>query len=280
MRRAWLGSCVAVVLAAVAAPAWAVEGVPMRLVDRPITLPRGVVEAWVPVNVNLADGSEGEPTFLNPSVHYGVTDRLTVGLRHFLGVCVTGDDGGCPEVYDDASLDALYALARRGNLEIALGAALNVAPISDPTIWSADARIEAQLSSGPVAIAVSPTVGFALNDRDATSRRSAITFDLSVYDLVVPGTTAGNREVISVPVTVQVQVTDPLALFAGASLDGPLDPPTGDFSDAYTVPAAAGFLYAVTRDLELGASVTFPNLWGNDGTADERVASVFLGIRR
>lgn len=193
---------------------------------------------------------------------------------------MTGEDGGCPEVYDDASVDGILSLVRSGAVEIAAGAALNAGPIADRTRWFADVRLEAQVSAGPVSVTVAPSVGFALNDRDAPSRRGGISFDLSVYDLVLPQDTQGNHETLSVPVTVQLQVADPLAVFAGASIDGPLDPPVGSFSDAYTGPATVGLLYASSRSFEVGAAVTFPNLVGNDGTADGRVGSVFLGLRR
>ena len=57
--------------------------------------------------------------FLNPSVSYGVTDDWTVGIRHFVGVCPSGEDNGCEQLYDDVSVDTLYSFGRRGPVDVA-----------------------------------------------------------------------------------------------------------------------------------------------------------------
>jgi hypothetical protein len=66
---------------------------------------------------------------------------------------------------------------------------------------------------------------------------------------------------------------------AGASLDGTLDPAEGSFGDVYRVPLMAGLVFAPVRSVDLGAALTFPNLAGKDGTADDRFLSAFVALR-
>lgn len=291
MRRGWipLAACAAVCSAPLAASGQdfgrigagaALEDYPLSVVDRPLTLPFGAAEITAPLGISLSSGDLGEPTFLNPSIAYGVTDRLTVGIRHFLGLCFTGADGNCPKFYNDLSVSALYSMIRAARLEIAGGVALNVAPISDPTAFSGEVRLPVKFGGGLFALVLSPTLDFGLNERGSGGRkRYAVAFNAGTYDVIIPAETQSNREVLRIPLTFQMQLENGPALLVGGSIDGELDPVRGDFSDEYRIPIMGGLLFTASRYFDLGVAFTFPDLLGQHGTADDRILSGFVALR-
>jgi hypothetical protein len=252
---------------------------PVLLVDRPLTLPRGVLEIWAPLGISLSTGSLGEPTFLNPSISYGLSDRLTVGIRHYLGICFSGSDGNCPEFYNDLSLTALYSMIRAGRLHVAAGAALDFAPIVDPTAMSGELRLPVKFGGGLLALVLSPTLSFGLNERSDGRKRYGVAFNAGTYDVIIPAEAVPNREVLRIPLTFQLQMERGPAFLVGASVDGELDPLVGSFSDVYRIPVLFGLVYSPRRFLDLGAALTFPDLLGQSATADDRFLSAFATLR-
>jgi hypothetical protein len=257
----------------------AVRDYPVLLVDRPLVLPRGVLEISAPLGVSLSTGEVGEPTFFNPSISYGVSDQLTVGIRHALGLCFSGTDGNCPEFYNDLGLAALYSLIQGGRLHVAWGLALNFAPIVDSTALSGELRLPVKFGGGLLALVLSPTLSFGLNERDSGRTIYAVAFNAGTYDIVIPEEAVPNREILRVPLTVQLQLQRGPALLVGASVDGELDPLVGNFSDSYRIPAMVGLVYTPSRILDLGAALTFPDLLGQDATADDRFVTAFATLR-
>ncbi len=255
---------------------------PVAVVERPLTLQGGVLEIWVPLGLSLSNGAGGEPTFMNPSISYGVSDRFTIGLRHLLGLCFSGTDGNCPDFYNDVGVDALYSLVRTQRLDLAAGATLSLAPIADPTAVTAEVRIPLKYGRGPLALVLSPALNFGVNERDESAgarKRYGVAFNAGTYDVVIPAETAPNREVLRIPLTVQVQLRPEVALLAGASVDGALDPPVGSYGDVYRVPVMAGLVFVPSHFVDVGAALTFPDLLGNDGTSDDRFLSAFVALR-
>jgi hypothetical protein len=252
---------------------------PILLVDRPLTLPQGVLEISAPLGVSLSTGAGGEPTFLNPSIAYGVTNELTVGIRHSLGLCFSGEDGNCPEFYNDLGLTGLYSLVRAGRLHIAAGAALNFAPIVDPTAVSGEIRLPIKFGGGLLALVLSPTLNFGLNERNDGRKLYGVAFNVGTYDLTIPAEAVPNREVVRIPLTFQLQMERGPAFIAGMSVDGELDPLVGSFSDVYRIPVMFGLVYSPMRFLDLGAALTFPDLLGQDATADDRFLTAFAALR-
>jgi hypothetical protein len=289
MRRRWiLAWCAAICFAPLAADGQGLDGSaaldrhPAAVVDRPLTLPGGVLEIWAPLGINLSNGAGGEPTFFNPSFSYGASDVLTIGVRHLLGMCFSGEDGNCPKFYNDVSFDALYALFRTPRIEVAGGAALSLAPITGPTAVTAEARLPVKIRASPLALVLSPAVNFGLNERDvgpSARKRYGIAFNAGTYDVIIPAETAPNREVLRIPLTLQLQLRPDVALLAGASVDGALNPAVGSFGDVYRVPVMAGLIFVPGRFVDLGAALTFPDLLGKDGTADDRFLSAFVALR-
>jgi hypothetical protein len=152
---------------------------------------------------------------------------------------------------------------------VALGAALNASHL-DPVTLNAEVRLAARYRMGSVAaVTVAPLLNFGLTERDTQA--------------TIVGTNAttasGNREVLTVPVTLQVQGTDRLAVAVSTAIAGPLDPQVGGFGDSYTIPLAAEVDYAVTNMLDLGANFSFTNLAGKNSTSDARFGKVFARAR-
>jgi hypothetical protein len=241
------------------------------------------------LNVGASDGAGGEPVSLNPSVYYGVTDALTVGLRHFVGVCVTGEGAGCRSVYDDASLDAVYALGgtelAAGRVDVAAGAALNAGPL-DPFALGGEVRLHARWAAGRFGAYLTPTLGFGITERDTL----LVGDDAIRLPLAFPlYTTSGfgwtwerpgrNREWLAVPVTLAYGVTDRLTLAAGIAVAGSLDDEVQSFDDGYVVPASLAASYAVKSGLDVGASFTLPSALGPNEDTSLRGFRVFTAFR-
>jgi hypothetical protein len=147
---------------------------------------------------------------------------------------------------------------------------------------TAEVRLPIKIRASPLALVLSPAVNFGLNERDvgpSARKRYGTTFNAGTYDVIIPAEAAPNREVLRIPLTVQLQLRPELALLAGASVDGAFDPPMGSFGDVYRVPVMAGLVFVPGRMVDLGAALTFPDLLGKDGTADDRVLTAFVALR-
>jgi hypothetical protein len=273
---------------------------PNEITKRPLTLRAGMFELWLPFNANLADGSEFEPVWLNPSVRFGVTDNLMLGVRHFVGICPSSEEDGCAEAYNDVSVDALLAIGSGRGVSFGIGGAINYAPIEDDPAWSGEVLVALRAGGGAFAITASPTLNFGLNDRDADSdvlpdevpplKWTGTPLNLGSYDVLSLAVTPGNREYLLVPVTLQLQLGELLALAAGASLNGPLNAEDLDFGDVYTIPVSFAGVFTISPNVDLGAALTFPNLAGaetvgedvsfelTNGT-DERILTLFATFR-
>jgi hypothetical protein len=242
---------------------------PIELTRRPLTLAPGMFELTVPVNVNASTDRWGEPVFINPALYYGVADGMTVGVRHFTGLCVSGEAHGCAKVYDDVGVDSIWSLARGSGFQLAFGLGLDVFRISDPTLLAAEGRIEAKWGTGPVAVVFSPTLTVGLTNRD----------DASQHMLGIAQQSVGNRESIAIPLQLQLQLLPAVAVFGGVALAGSIDPPTGSFGDTYTIPVSVGAQVSFTNRFDVGATLNFPTLGGANSTADNRLLTGFLALR-
>jgi hypothetical protein len=302
MRRQLVRAASAALLTMLAAPALAADQAlggdrdrfPTEITRRPLTLPQGMIEVWAPVQLNASEDADWKPVTLNPSLNFGITDRWQIGLRHIVGICLGETEDGCAKVYDDVGVTTRLSLGRGGGLDLALQGALQVAPISDPQAWSGEVGLLVRAGGGAVAITAAPTLSFGLNDRDLRgSRLTPITWNLGTYDVVqrsspgaetAPGPgdptgTIGNKEHIAVPVTLQIQLGKALALFGGASVEGPLNPEVGDFSDYWRIPVGAGAVFTASPNFDVGAALTFPLFAGENDTRDIRILSAFLAFR-
>jgi hypothetical protein len=263
---------------------------PSEITRRPLTLGAGMVEVWAPLQLNASEDADWEPITSNPSLAFGITDHWMIALRHIVGLCFGGESAGCPEPYDDVGATTRLSLVRGGGLDVAVQGALHAFRIvsGDPQLWSADASVLLRAGGGALALTVQPTVSFGLNERDAlVTRTTPIAWNFGTYDVITPGVTAvtpgpssiGNKETVSLPVTLQLQLGPALALAAGASLEGPLDPEVGSFEDYYRIPVGFAAVFTPLRYLDVGASLTFPTFAGNDDTRDLRQLALFAAFR-
>jgi hypothetical protein len=162
---------------------------------------------------------------------------------------------------------------------VAAGAALDFAPIVDPAAVSGELRLPIKFGGDFLALVLSPSLSFGLNERDGGRKRYAVAFNAGTYDVIIPAEVVPNREVLRIPLTFQLQLARGPALLVGASVDGALDPPVGSFSDVYRIPVMFGLMFSPARFLDLGAALTFPDLLGQDSTADHRFLSAFAALR-
>ena len=259
------------------------EGWPIEVTRRPLTLAETMIEVTVPVGIGLSKDRSGKPVTLSPSIYYGVSDGLTVGIRHFAGLCFSGTPD-CRHAYEDVSVDTLWRLWRGVSTDLALGVALNASPITDPLALSAEARLLGRFRAGPAALMVAPTFEVGITNRDTAAVRTApLAFPLATVPFGYFQEEIGNREQLRVPVSLTVQATPALALALGASLDGPLSPPVGSFSDLYTIPVGAALVFSPSNMLDVGASFTFLNLLGKQPAigdrTDPRAMQAFVSYR-
>ncbi len=252
---------------------------PIELTERPLTLRQDMVELWVPLQLNMSSGRVGEPVFLNPSLYYGLTDRWSVGLRHFFGVCIGDEEDGCAQAYNDVSLETVYGLGDQGPVGLAARLAVNWAPI-DPSAWSAEIGALARGKLGPVTILFAPALNFGLSDRAGATKVTGTPISLGSYSVLVPTASVDNREYLLLPATVQVQVAPTLALAGAIAANGPINPEVGAYGDFYTVPVSLGAVWTPIRTVDVGAHFTWTDLAGAEGDAAFRVAGAFATLRR
>ena len=259
------------------------EGWPSEVTRRPLTLAQGMLEVTVPLGIGLDKDVAGKPIFLSPTIYYGVSDAFTVGIRHFQGLCVSGGPE-CPKVYADVSVDTIWRLWSGASTDLAVGVAVNASPVTDPPALSLEGRLVARVRAGPASLTIAPAFEVGFTNRDAAVvRTEPLAFPLATTSFGFYQTAPGNKEMLRIPGTLAVQATPGLALALAASLDGPLEPPVGGFSDYYSVPVGAAIVLSPTNMVDIGASFTFLNLLGTQtgllDRTDRRGMQVFVSCR-
>jgi len=236
---------------------------PQSFNERPLTLAKGMIEIRGDVFVNLSKDAAGEPISIAPDVYYGVSDKLSVGLTHNLGICITGEDGGCAKVYNDVGLDALFSLKRDMAMELAAHVGLQANTL-DPFALALRAGVSVKYITGKIGIYADPFLQIGLTEREP---------EAAPMTIALP-----NKEAIGIPVTIAYQANMKLNAFLRTGLSGfsvgsnvgaaPFD----SFGDLYTIPVGIGALYAVSNKLDVGAVFNLPILVG--GSAWEDVSGV------
>ena len=230
---------------------------PSEFIERPLTLAEDLGQLDVPVAFNLTESNMWKPLFIPARLAYGMNSDVTLAVTHQVGFCLSGATNGCPKLYNDVGLEGLIAIMPSGRLQAALAVGTELLSISDPFVASAVVGFDSRLVVGPLALRLDPRLRVGVTQRDI-----------------------GNKEFLTVPATLQFQMTPSVALFSALAVSGPLNPATGSFSNYYMVPLNFGFAYG-TGDYDFGASFTFLDLRGNvlPSATGARVGQAFASLR-
>ncbi len=239
-----------------------VEGNAMVAGANSLTLGAGkILIAGSTFNMSLSAGAVGKPFSLAPSLYYGVSDKLTLGVSHDggtttfsprpapgAGICLAGKKNGCEKPYNNIGFDALFGLAQ-GKFSVAAHPGVDILRISDPLLVSLRLGVLGRYEVAPkFAIVFDPSLRLGLTKRDL-----------------------GNKEFLNVPVYAWIVATPKVGVYATTGIAGP----TSGFGDGYTIPVGAGATFASSEKLSIGADFLFTNLAGKGSSADGRA----LGVR-
>lgn len=224
------------------------------------------------LNVNMSADAVAKPISIAPSVWYGVSDKLAVGLTHDggttpysprpfpgLGICLSGEENGCGKVYDNVGVDVLFGIKDEAKMGLAVHGGVIVESF-DPMTLSLRAGVLGRYNaSDKISVVFDPAIFIGLTERDGAE--------------VAPGVTVGgNKEVIDVPLWLWFNVNEKLGAYVHTGINGPLD----GFGDAFLIPLGLGATYKVNEKLGVGGDFHFLGIAGSDAaSADFRT----LGVR-
>jgi hypothetical protein len=243
-------------------------------------VPKGKIQIMgETININLSADAVAKPVFFTPSVYYGVNEKLSVGLTHDrgttmwtprpglrlitidvlgtpvlvgagAGICISGEENGCPKVYDNLGLDAIYSVTSE-KFSFAAHGGLDIASFDPMLLQLRVGGLGRYMATDKVAIVFDPRVTIGITERDF------------------------NKEQIDVPVWGWFMANDKLAAYLHLGIAGPLD----GFGDAFSVPLGLGANYMVNEKLTVGGDFQFVNLLGKGGDADGRVLGLRVGYQ-
>ena len=239
-----------------------------------LVVAQGKIKVNVGVLMNLSDGTEMEPVSINPDIVYGVMPKLDVGIYHTPmgltgfwdgaggGICVTGEDGGCADVFDGPiGVLANYEVINDGKLAVAANGGLTINSF-DPFSLGLKAGIRGQFNAGKIMVKFAPNVLVGLTERDTGASA---------------GFAVGNKEVLNVPVAVGFAINEQLHAGVQTGLRAPFE----DMGDFYMVPLSLGAMYQVNQNIGVAATFGFNALIngfpdGGPDAADLRTAGVMV----
>jgi hypothetical protein len=233
-----------------------------------MTMPRGKVLLNTIVEANLGESAVGKPFSLAPDIWYGASNKVTLGLVHsgrgltgFLtgsgrGLCFGDKEGACAaglgKIYTAVGAEARIGLTE-GGFPIALTLGGVVEAFKPDTVASTKIGFVARAQSSRVALELAPAVFAGITQRG----------------------TSFNEDVLSVPVTLFLNLSPAfaIALQSGASLS------LQNAADTYVVPAAIGLAWWVrprfSLDLAFGLTAVVDK---DDMTKAFDGRSVSLGV--
>lgn len=224
-----------------------------------LTLGKGkILIAGQTLNVNLSSDAVAKPISLAPSIWYGVSDKLTLGLTHDfgttpwtpgptpgLGICLTGAENGCGDAYSNFGVDGLYGL-KAGKFSLAAHPALDIGSFDPFLLRLRIGVLGTYAVNDKITIAFDPRIGIGLTERDV------------------------NKESLDIPVYGWYGINEKLSAYLATGIGGPLS----GFGDSYRIPLGLGGNYKVSDQLTAGLDFWFMNLLGNGGGADARALSL------
>jgi hypothetical protein len=232
---------------ALAGAARAQTAYPDEYALRPLLLPTEMLQARVPVVINLSAGSVGSPVNIPFEIRFGLTDDLELRLFHpGNGLCLKG----CSRHYNDLAVGMLYSVVKERGMQLALLGTLEVASFANPALLRLDAGVAFKYIQPRFSIATSGYLGVGLNNRSE------------------------NGDAIYIPFEFAYQLSPAAALFGETGLYGS----TNNFANDWTMPLGVGINYLVQHAFDLGAELKLNNAIGN-GSSDSRLFLVYAAWR-
>ena len=244
-----------------------VSGAPMGevAVRRGVQGPAGLFTARLSLLIDASKDSFGKPTSFAPDLYYSFTDTVQLGLLHTLpmgwqtlpgaGLCLTGQNNGCPHVYNNVGLDFMYGLLY-GDFHLSLHSSLFIVPVPDPTgvMWTIGLAGKFHFTNA-VALYFDPQVGIMLAHRD------------------------DYKDQLFIPLALQIQASAAVSVNILSGVTGQLSA----LGDTFQVPLGLGIVGNLTPHLDLGLRFSFDNLLGHQdplvSRTDERSIGLLLIIR-
>lgn len=229
-----------------------------------LTLPKGKINVAVNVEINMSADKVGKPISISPDVSYGVTPDLTVAVVHSTyaltgfrakaggGLCVTGTDNGCANLYDNVGLEGWYSVAR-GPTSVAVGGGFHALSL-DVGVYDVKLGAKVRHVMGKIGVHVMPTVLVAATKRDE-----------------------GGTDSLWIPVLATYKANQALTVGLGTGLKA-LD--LSAFGDSWEVSLGAVATYAIDPATTVGASWIFGKvLAGVENPPDPAPAAKGLDFR-
>jgi hypothetical protein len=250
---------------------------PLSVVERPLVPSEGMILIQGDtVRVNLSAGAVGDPISLAPEVFYGIGPRLSLGLTHVTGICLTGAAGGCPSAYDDFGLESLLSLVALENLRLAVRGGLLVPRIKGTFSLGLKLGAMVRLKAGKIAIDFEPSLYVGMIGRspdDFPPPSSTLPRDAPYPPGA--GRVPGPRETLLAPIHLYYQVTPATAVFVSTGFFGPIS----NLGDYVAIPLGFGTVFAINQTVDLGAEFRFNNLFGKHADFDFREFVLRLALR-
>lgn len=226
--------------------------------------PAGMFSARLLLDINLSDGAVGKPLSIAPDLYYSVSDKLQLGLTHTgpmgwqarpgVGLCLTGEDNGCLEIYDNVGFDLMYGLVF-GDTHLSAHGSVFINTFDPASVGIAIGFAGKAHFSDKVSLFFDPKVVLEVSDRDL--------YDDALYVPLELGFQAGPKTTVKLLT----------GILGGLS----------EFGDNYQIPVGLGVVQNLTEHFDLGARFSFDNLLGNQAegasAADTRSVGVLLNIR-
>ena len=228
-------------------------------VMRGVQGPAGMFAARILLDINLSTDLAGKPISLAPDLYYSVSDKLQLGLLHEgpmgwqarpgFGLCLTGEDNGCPEVYDNVGFDVMYGVSF-GEVHLSTHSSLFLGPF-DPLAANLALGVAGKVRLGTkVGLLFDPKIAIALSERE-------------IYD-----------DALFIPLELQFQAGRGTTLKLLTGLLGGLSA----FGDTYEIPLGFGLLQNLNPHFDIGLRLSFDNLLGHETMGVSRTDTRSLGL--
>ena len=249
---------VAVALVAASLAAAGTAAAQETVSEQQMTLPgsRFFVQAFF--EANLSKDNAFKPFSLAPDLWYGVNDQITVGLVHSgrastglyggagNGLCLAGEDNGCPDVYANVGLDGRYHFYRSGGITLSGEGGLFAGPF-DPFTAALKLGVVGRWQAGAIAVDAAPNIFIGLSEREPEGDA-----DVAIG--------SNNKETVNVPISALYLLSSQigLALQLGAVV------PMQETGDLYTVGISLGGQYMLSNKMMIDAAFSLPMLVKGD----------------